>query len=31
MSHKDAGAKQTNDYRDRFNHSIDYSLLETRA
>jgi hypothetical protein len=31
MSYKDAGAKQTDDYRDRFNHLMDYSLCWERA
>jgi hypothetical protein len=31
MSYKDAGAKQANDYRDRFNHLMDYSHCWERA
>jgi hypothetical protein len=31
MSYKDASAEQTNEYRDRFNHLMDYSLCWERA
>jgi hypothetical protein len=31
MSYKDAGANQTDDYRDRFNHLMDYSLSVENA